>query len=220
MTVDIDRQAVTRVYGRWAPIYDFVFGRIFARARLAAIAASDRVGGRILEVGVGTGLSLPYYSRDSRIFGIDLSEEMLRKARQKVAERQLSNVENLAIMDAEHLDFPDASFDVVVAHYVVNTVPHPEMALDEFARVLKPGGEIVLLNRVGAEAGPRRAVEHWLMPLVSRLGWRSEFPWARLARWTERTRGVRLIERRPMPPLGHFALIRFGKPASPVGIAR
>jgi phosphatidylethanolamine/phosphatidyl-N-methylethanolamine N-methyltransferase len=221
MTVDIDRQAVTRVYGRWAPIYDFVFGRIFARARLAAIAASDRVGGRILEVGVGTGLSLPYYSRDSRIFGIDLSEEMLRKARQKVAERQLSNVENLAIMDAEHLDFPDASFDVVVAHYVVNTVPHPEAALDEFARVLKPGGEIVIINRVGAEDGARRKFEEWFQPLATKLGWRSEFPWQRFAEWAARTKhNVRLIERQPVPPLGHFSLIRFGKTAAAAGAGR
>ncbi len=98
-----------------------------------------------------------------------------------------------------------------MAQYVINTVPHPEATLDELSRVLKPGGEIVLLNRVGAETGPRRTVERWLMPLVGRLGWRSEFPWARFARWAERTRGMHLIERRPMPPLGHFALIRFGK---------
>ena len=211
MTADIDRQAVTRVYARWAPVYDFVFGAVFARARRAAIAASDRVGGRILEVGVGTGLSLPYYSRNSRIFGIDLSEEMLRKARQKVADRQLSNVENLAIMDAEHLDFPDASFDVVVAHYVVNTVPHPEMALDEFARVLKPGGEMVLLTRIGAEAGLRRNIEHLLQPVVRKLGWRTEFSFERYRRWVDRTHDMRLVERRPVPPFGHFYLLRFAK---------
>src|SRR5262245_2882313 len=167
MTADIDRQDVTRVYARWAPVYDFVFGAVFARARRAAIAASDRVGGRILEVGIGTGLSLPYYSRHSRIVGIDLSEEMLRKARRRVADRRLGNVESLAVMDAEHLDFPDASFDVVVAHYVVNTVPHPEAALDEFARVLKPGGEIVIVNRVGADQGARRVFEQWFSPLAT-----------------------------------------------------
>ena len=152
LKADIDKQAVKKVYGRWAPIYDLVFGAIFERGRRAAIAASERIGGRILEVGVGTGISLAYYSHKSRVVGIDLSEQMLRKARQRVVERSLRNVEGLAVMDAERLDFPDASFDVVVAQCVVNTVPNPEVALDEFARVLKPGGEIVLLNRVSAEA--------------------------------------------------------------------
>lgn len=212
MTTDIDKQAVTRVYGRWAPVYDLVFGAVFEQARRSAISASERIAGRILEVGVGTGISLPYYSRRCRIFGVDLSEEMLAKARRKVVEQQLRNIEGLAVMDAECLEFPDASFDVVVAHYVVNTVPNPEAALDEFARVLKPGGEIILLNRVGADGGPRRAFEHLLSPVATRLGWRSEFPWDRLANWSEQSQHrMRLIERRPMPPLGHFSLIRFGK---------
>jgi phosphatidylethanolamine/phosphatidyl-N-methylethanolamine N-methyltransferase len=124
-------------------------------------------------------------------------------------------------MDAEHLDFPDASFDVVVAHYVVNTVPHPEMALDEFARVLKPGGEIVIINRVGAEDGARRVFEEWFQPFATRLGWRSEFPWKRFEQWAQRTRhNVRLIERQPVPPLGHFSLIRFGKAAAAAGAGR
>src|SRR5581483_6476425 len=200
---------------------DLVFGAVFERGRRAAILASERVGGRILEVGVGTGISLPYYSNSSRVFGVDLSEEMLQKARRRVVERHLRNVERLAVMDAERLDFPDASFDVVVAQYVVNTVPNPEAALDEFARVLKPGGEIVLLNRVGADAGPRRVLEHLFQPVANRLGWRSEFPWGRFARWAERTpHGMRLIERRPMPPLGHFSLIRFGKVAAGADAAR
>jgi phosphatidylethanolamine/phosphatidyl-N-methylethanolamine N-methyltransferase len=215
MTTDIDKQAVTKVYARWAPIYDLVFGAVFERGRRAATAASENVGGRILEVGVGTGISLPYYSDNCRVFGIDLSEQMLRKARRRVVERRLDNVEHLAVMDAERLDFPDASFDVVVAQYVVNTVPNPEAALDEFARVLKPGGEIVLLNRVGADAGPRRVFEHLFQPVANKLGWRSEFPWGRFAGWAASTpHGMHLIERRLVPPLGHFSLIRFGKTAA------
>jgi phosphatidylethanolamine/phosphatidyl-N-methylethanolamine N-methyltransferase len=211
MEAGLSRETVTRIYGRWAPVYDLVFGALFDHGRHAAIAASERIGGRILDVGVGTGIALPHYARTDRIVGVDLSEAMLRKAQERVAAQALRNVEGLAVMDAERLAFPDASFDVVVAQYVLNTVPHPEATLDEFARVLRPGGEIVLLNRIGAETGPRRAVERCLMPLVRRLGWRSEFPWERFACWAKRTRGVHLIERRPMPPLGHFALIRFGK---------
>ena len=218
MGAELDKETIAKAYARWAPVYDLVFGALFERGRRAAIAASERVGGRILEVGIGTGISLPYYGRTSRVFGIDLSEPMLKKARQRVAAGRLANVEGLAVMDAEHLDFPDASFDVVVAQYVVNTVPHPEAALDEFARVLKPGGEIVLLNRVGAEAGLRLAFERSFQPIARRLGWQSDFPWQRFARWVERTpHDMRLIERRPMPPLGHFSLIRFGKAARATG---
>jgi len=115
------------------------------------------------------------------------------------------------VMDAEKLDFPDASFDVVVAQYVVTAVPNPEAALDEFARVLKPGGEMVLLTRIGAEAGLRRNIEHLLQPVVRKLGWRTEFSFERYRRWVDRTHNMRLVERRPVPPFGHFYLLRFAK---------
>jgi phosphatidylethanolamine/phosphatidyl-N-methylethanolamine N-methyltransferase len=209
--MDLDAQTVTKAYARWAPVYDLVFGAVFERGRHAAIAAAERIGGRILEVGVGTGISLPGYSKSCRLSGVDISEPMLRKAQERVAEFGLDNVEGLWVMDAAALSFPDASFDVVVAQYVITTVPDPEATLDEFARVLKPGGEIVLVSRVGAEAGLRRSLEHWFAPAARKLGWRTEFSFERYARWAARTRGMRLIERRSMPPLGHFSLIRFGK---------
>jgi phosphatidylethanolamine/phosphatidyl-N-methylethanolamine N-methyltransferase len=208
---ELDKQTVTTAYARWAPVYDLVFGAVFERGRQAAIAAAERVGGRVLEVGVGTGISLPQYSRELRLCGVDISEPMLRKAQERVAEFGLSNVEGLWVMDAEQLSFPDESFDVVVAQYVVTTVPNPEATLDEFARVLRPGGEIVLVSRVGAEAGLRRSLEHWFAPAARKLGWRTEFSFERYASWAARTRGVRLLERRAMPPLGHFSLIRFAK---------
>jgi phosphatidylethanolamine/phosphatidyl-N-methylethanolamine N-methyltransferase len=128
-----------------------------------------------------------------------------------VEERHLGFVEALELMDAGRLDFPDHSFDVVMAQYVVTTVPDPEAALDEFARVVKPGGEVILASRVGADAGLRRSIEHVLAPIARRLGWRTDFPWRRYADWIDRTSGIRLVERRPLPPLGHFSLIRFGK---------
>jgi phosphatidylethanolamine/phosphatidyl-N-methylethanolamine N-methyltransferase len=93
-------------------------------------------------------------------------------------------------------------------------VPNPEAALDEFARVVKPGGEIVLTSRIGAETGLRGLVEKLLTPVVNRLGWRTEFPWARYLRWAETSRGVEVIEKRALPPLGHFSLIRLGKTVS------
>src|SRR5450631_4502409 len=200
---------VERAYARWAPIYDIVFGAMFEDGRRAAIVAAERIGGRILEVGVGTGISLPDYARCNRLVGVDLSEPMLRKAQARVAEHGLSNVEALAVMDAERLALADQSFDVVVAQYVITTVPHPEATLDEFARVIKPGGEIVLINHIGAESGPRRLFETCFAPLARRLGWRVEFRFRTLADWAQRHGGVRVIERRAMPPLGHFSLIRF-----------
>jgi phosphatidylethanolamine/phosphatidyl-N-methylethanolamine N-methyltransferase len=210
-SVDLDNETVTKAYARWAPVYDLVFGAVFERGRHAAIAAAERVGGRILEVGVGTGISLPSYSKSCRLCGVDISEPMLRKAQERVTELGLGNVEGLWVMDAANMSFPDNSFDVIVAQYVITTVPDPEATLDEFARVLKPGGEIVLVSRVGAEAGLRRSLERWFQPAARKLGWRTEFAFERYACWAERTSGMRLIERRAMPPFGHFNLIRFGK---------
>ena len=211
MTSDLNRNAVIKIYARWAPVYDLVFGSVFENARRMAVEASERVGGRILEVGVGTGISLPYYSANCRVVGIDIAEPMLQVARRRVVADGLAHVERLELMDAEDLKFPDASFDVVAAQYVVNTVPNPETALDEFLRVLRPGGELVIVNRVGATTGSRRAFEHAFQPIAQRLGWRSKFPWERFERWVVRARGAYLIERRPVPPFGHFSLIRFGK---------
>lgn len=211
LRAELDKETITKAYARWAPLYDLVFGAVFEQGRHAAIAAVERVGGRILEVGVGTGLSLPYYSSALRICGVDISEPMLRKAQQRVTEYGLDNVESLFVMDAEHLDFADASFDVVVAQYVITTVPNPEATLDEFVRVLRPGGEIILVSRVGAEAGLRQALEKWFAPAARKLGWRTEFSFQRYAQWADRTHDVQLIERRAMPPFGHFSLIRFGK---------
>jgi phosphatidylethanolamine/phosphatidyl-N-methylethanolamine N-methyltransferase len=205
----VEREQVASAYGRWAPIYDIVFGPVFRRGRLDAVAAAERIGGRILEVGVGTGLSLPSYSSGTRIVGIDISEPMLVKARRRVQIEKLSHVESIAVGDAENLDFPDASFDVVVAQYVVTAVPNPERALDEFLRVVRPGGEIIITTRIGAETGLRGTIEKLLMPVTSRLGFRTEFAWSRYENWAQGAPNVRLLERRALPPLGHFSLVRY-----------
>ena len=165
-TDDRDKDAVGEGLWRWAPVYDLVFGPVFERGRRAAIAAAERIGGRILEVGVGTGISLPRLFAATTACSASTSPSRCCARRASGSPSSgCTNVEGLAVMDAERLDFPDESFDVVVAQYVVTTVPNPEAALDEFARVLKPGGEIVLLSRVGAEAGLRRTIEHWFQPV-------------------------------------------------------
>jgi phosphatidylethanolamine/phosphatidyl-N-methylethanolamine N-methyltransferase len=211
MADELDKAGIAKAYARWAPVYDFVFGAVFERGRKASIEAAERIGGRILEVGVGTGLSLPGYSWSNRLIGVDFSAPMLRKAQARVTEHRLTNVDGLAVMDAQHLGFADAVFDVIVAQYVITVVPDPEATLDEFARVIKPGGEIILVNHLGADAGLRAACENSFAPLARRLGWRPEFRWERLAQWAARHGGVRVVERRPMPPLGHFSLVRFAR---------
>ena len=208
---ELDKSSLRKAYARWAPVYDLIFGAVFERGRRATVAAAERVGGRILEVGVGTGISLPGYSRQNCIIQIDLSEEMLRKAQRRVAVLSLTNVKKLEVMDAEHLLHSPIIIRRRGRESRISTAPNPEAALDECARVLRPGGEIILLSRVGADGGLRHLVERLLQPFVCRLGWRAEFPCDRFVRWTERQPDVRLIERRPMPPFGHFSLLRFAK---------
>ena len=220
MVGEIDNSTVVKAYARWAPVYDVVFGKVFERGRRASIAAAERIGGRILDVGIGTGISLTDYARTNRIVGVDYSEAMLRKAHERVREHKLDHVAALAVMDAQRLGFADGYFDVIVAQYVITAVPDPERSLDEFARVVRPGGEIILVNHLGAEAGFRRLFERGFAPIARRLGWRPEFPFERLEQWAAQHGGVRLVERRPMPPLGHFSLIRFERLPARATMAR
>src|SRR5258707_3895969 len=209
MAADIDRAGVAKAYERWAPVYDLVFGKVFEHGRHSTIAEADKIGGRILDVGVGTGLSLSDYSPSTRLCGVDISEPMLRRAQQRVRALGLTNVETLAVMDAKNLAFPDSFFDAVVAQYVITAVPDPERTLDDFIRVLKPGGELILVNHIGAESGPRRIFELAFAPLARRLGWRPGFPWARLTDWAARHGGGPPPRPAPVPPLGGFLPIRF-----------
>ena len=153
---DIDRAGVAKAYGLWAPVYDIVFGKVFDSGRQATIIEADRIGGRVLDVGVGTGLSLSDYKRTTKLCGVDISLPMLKKAQERVRAQNLTNVESLSVMDAKNLAFPDSFFDAVVAQYVITAVPDPEATLDDFIRVLKPGGELILVNHIGAENGPRK----------------------------------------------------------------
>lgn len=214
MPVEMSREGVAKSYDRLAPIYDVVFGPVFRRGRAESVKVAEAAGGkgaRILEIGVGTGISLPLYSRDTRIVGADISEDMLEVARKRVEKHGLANVEAIEVGDAENLRYEDNSFDVVIAQYVVSACPNPHKALDEFARVVKPGGEIVITTRQGAERGLRKGIEKTLMPVTTKLGWRTDFPFALFTDWAAKHPGVRLIERRPLPPLGHFSLLRFEK---------
>ncbi|HMN52187.1 MAG TPA: class I SAM-dependent methyltransferase [Xanthobacteraceae bacterium] len=205
----MDRATIEKAYARWAPVYDLVFGPLLDMGRRTATNAATRIGGRILNVGVGTGLELPYFDKSHDVIGVDISEPMLRKAKERVVREKLTNVKGLTVMDGANLAFADASFDCVVAQFVITTVPQPEKTLDEFARVLKPGGEIVLVNHIGAERGLRASFERWFSRHARKLGWTPEFPFARLSDWAAKHGGVRLVERRTVPPFGVFTLLRF-----------
>lgn len=207
----LDNSAVEAAYARWAPVYDLVFTAAMSPGRKAAVAAAEACGPTILDVGVGTGLELPLFSPRSSVTGVDLSEAMLRRARARVLGERLASVAGLCVMDAMRLGFPDASFDAVVAPFVMTVVPDPAATLEEFARVLRPGGEIVLVNHVGAEQGPRAAVERWLGRRSASLGWRPEFPFATIGDWIAARPDMTLLERRDLPPLSLFTLVRIGK---------
>jgi phosphatidylethanolamine/phosphatidyl-N-methylethanolamine N-methyltransferase len=199
---------VEDAYARWAPIYDRVFTLVMRPGRRAAAAAVNRLGGRVLDVGIGTGLELPMFGDQVRITGVDLSKPMLEIARRRVTELNLQNVDDLLVMDAMNLDFPEASFDAVVAPYVLTVVPDAERTLDEMARVVRPGGEIILVNHIGAERGPIAGIEAWLGRRSAALGWRPQFPWSIIGDWIARRPDIELVERRTLPPLGLFTLAR------------
>ena len=204
----IENAHVEAAYARWAPVYDLTFELIMRQGRRAAAAAASRPGGAVLDVGVGTGLELPMFAPRTRLVGVDLSEPMLRRAATRVRRDKLTNVDGLAVMDAMHLAFSDACFDAAVAPYVLTVVPDPAATLDELMRVVKPGGEIVLVNHVGAEGGPVAAIEAWLGRRSASLGWRPQFPWSIIADWIAARADARLIERRAIAPFGLFTLAR------------
>ena len=207
----LDNSQVEAAYARWAPIYDFTFSIVMRAGRVAAAAAVSRPGRLVLDVGVGTGLELPMIDRRTRITGVDLSRPMLERAKARVRQQKLDNVDGLLVMDAMHLAFPDGSFDAVLAPYVLTVVPDPRASLEEWARVLRRGGEIVLVNHVGAERGPVAAVEAWLGRRATKLGWHPQFPWATIGDWLATRPDLCLVERRALAPIGLFTLVRIAK---------
>ena len=203
----IDEGAVLDAYRRWAPIYDYTVGRIAREGRRHAVELINEGDGRVLEVGVGTGLSLPDYDRRLEIVGIDLSPDMLEKARERVASEALGNVTGLHEMDAADLKFPNAAFDTVVAMYVMTVVPEPEVVMRELARVTKPGGQVLLVNHFSQREGVRGWVERRMAPFADKIGWRSVFDVSRVTVCDD----LELVQRKSLRPLGLFTMLRFAK---------
>lgn len=167
-------ELLERVYNGYAKSYDRIFGKVFQDGRERALAAlNPRPSDRILEVGVGTGLCLPLYPSYARITGIDFSHGMLARAEDRVRELGLKNVD-LKQMDVGQMSFPDSSFDIVFAAYVLPAVPDHRKAMDEMVRVCKPGGRIVFLNHLVNGGGVVAFFERLISPFCARLGFRTD----------------------------------------------
>lgn len=172
----MDIGAIEHAYRRYARFYDIVFGAVFQPGRRAMVERMDcRTGERVLEVGVGTGLSLPLYPKDVLVTGIDISRDMLAQAQARKVRDRLDNIVQLSVMDAENMEFDDSSFDKVVAMYVASVVPDPQRLVDEMRRVCKPNGRIIFVNHFHSRNPVLGAFENLLAPLSKQLGFRPDF---------------------------------------------
>jgi phosphatidylethanolamine/phosphatidyl-N-methylethanolamine N-methyltransferase len=203
-------EAVTASYRRWAPVYDGTFGAFTRVGRRRAVEHVNRRGGSVLEVGVGTGLSLGHYGPKVRVTGIDFSPEMLARARARVEALKLKQVVALERMDARSVAFADETFDTVVAMHLISVVPEPERVVAEMARVCRPGGEILLLNHFLHETGALAFLGRRFGRRANQLGWHSDFTMEPVLSCP----ALELVEQRPSPPFGIFTLLRLRKRAA------
>ncbi|NSX56593.1 class I SAM-dependent methyltransferase [Parasulfitobacter algicola] len=205
----MDISDIKSSYKRWAPIYDKTFGAITRIGRRKAVEYINSKQGNVLEIGVGTGLSLPHYKGHLHITGIDVSTDMLEKAREKVEKENLTHIKQLLEMDARTLDFPDDHFDTVVAMYLVSVVPEPEKVLAEMARVCKPGGDVLIINHFKRDTGLLAFLERMLAPLANKIGWHSDFDQSRVLGDHRLT----VAEQKSFPPFKLFTFLRQSKSA-------
>ncbi len=205
----MDEDEVREAYRRWAPVYDFTFGKVSTAGRRHAVELINSASGKVLEVGVGTGLSLPDYKPHLEITGIDLAPEMLDKARNRVKSEGMTNVAGLYEMDAGDLKFPDNAFDTVVAMYVITVVPEPAKVMRELARVCKPGGQVMLVNHFSQEDGVRGWVERQMAPFADLVGWHSVFDVSKVMICDD----LKLVDKKALRPWGIFTMMRFVKDA-------
>jgi len=170
----VESDFVGRVYENLSSVYDLTFGpmlhpgRLFARDRLGI-----REGDRVLEVGVGTGINAVLYPSNCFVTGIDFSEKMLEKAHERITNKGLTNI-RLMQMDAHQLSFPDNSFDIVYAPYVMSVVPDPVQVVREMRRVCKPGGKFVVLNHFRSRTPILSKIERAISPLTLYIGFTSD----------------------------------------------
>ena len=194
---------IIKSYNRWALGYDVLFAGIVQNGRREAIRRMRcRPGENVLDVGVGTGLSLPHYPRDTHVVGIDLTPSMLAKANRRIDRMGLTNAE-AHVMDAQAMTFAEDSFDRVVAMYVASVVPDPGRLVAEMKRVCKPGGDIFVVNHFTNDNPLVRSFESLVSPLSSFLGFRPDFPMDRFIAET----GLDVVEVRPVNLFGYWTLV-------------
>ncbi len=203
----MDLTAVQKAYARWAPHYDISFGLISDYGRKHTVEIMNQKPGRILEVGVGTGLALPYYENFMSVTGIDLSDNMLKRAKDRVKKENLKNIEALENKDATDTGYADNSFDAAVAMYIMSVAPEPEKILLEMTRVVKPNGEIYILNHFASEDKKFKFLEKMVSPVCRFIGWHSTFKQERVLGCDK----LEFISETKMPPFNLFTLLKFKK---------
>lgn len=203
----MDMQAMRKSYARWAPVYDLTFGAVTSAGRRRVAGMVNARGGSLLEVGVGTGMSLDLYNHDVRVTGIDASPEMLAKAEDRVLEKNLTQVAELREMDARHLAYGDNTFDHVAALHIMSVVPEPERVMAEMARVLKPGGSLFIVNHFAREKGALAKAARLAEPVANWLGWHSDFVRGQVLGQND----LKLAEEIGLPPFGMMRLLRLTK---------
>jgi phosphatidylethanolamine/phosphatidyl-N-methylethanolamine N-methyltransferase len=170
----VEHDFVTRVYEKLASVYDLTFGPGLHPGRVCSFQKLQFAPGeRLLEVGVGTGINAVMYPPVCDVTGIDISENMLEKARERIARKGVRNVK-LYAMDAANLTFEDDSFDVVYAPFLISVVPDPVAVVREMRRVCRPGGRIVILNHFQSENRVLAWLERLISPLTVHIGFKSD----------------------------------------------
>jgi phosphatidylethanolamine/phosphatidyl-N-methylethanolamine N-methyltransferase len=169
------QQSMEHIYSFYSPFYDFIFGWTLEQGRrIACRYIQNHRSIKVLEVGVGTGLTLGYYPNNCTIWGIDISAKMLDRARVRADKLSNGNQVILKRMDATHLEFPDNSFDAVLSPYVITTVEDPLKVCREMLRVCKPGGQIIVVNHTKSHKLIRGSLEKWFSPMFTRLGFATD----------------------------------------------
>lgn len=204
----LDTGTVKKVYKRYSPIYNLVFNKCFQPGRELAVEIINQdldEDAKVLEVGVGTGLSLPLYDRRLKITGIDVSKEMLKKAHKLIVKKRLAHVEDIQEMDAEHLSYNDHSFDAVVAMYVVSVVPNVDRLMNEITRVCKPGGDIIVVNHFASKNKFLNTIEKKLAKASKLIGFKADFSMEPLLRHPH----LKLVRRHKTNLFGYWTVLHF-----------
>ena len=174
----MDQNSIIKSYKRVSSFYDLTFGQVFRPGQKAIIKKMDCIDSdNVLEIGIGTGSSLQYYPKETKVVGIDISPDMLEVAKKRIVKDKIHN-KHILLMNGERLSFPDNSFDKVVGMYVVSVTQNPQVLVEEMKRVCKNDGDIYIVNHFSTEQDNLfvKMFEKGLMPISKILGWKPYFP--------------------------------------------